>query len=135
MIDGVEEIRVGDEVHAFIVRASISEAPTGFLTKHEDPFQLGFIHYPLGHEIVAHRHPPVKRSVTSTSEVLHVRSGRVRVTWYDGSGRPVGSRELEPGDLLLNLIGGHSFDMLEETTLLEIKQGPYAGARDKEPIA
>jgi hypothetical protein len=42
---------------------------------------------------------------------------------------------LEPGDLLLNLIGGHSFDMLEETTLLEIKQGPYAGARDKEPIA
>ena len=35
------------------------------------------------------------------------------------------------GDFLLLLGGGHSFEMLEDSELIEIKQGPYAGDKDK----
>jgi len=45
--------------------------------------------------------------------------------------RYIGSRELESGDLILLCGGGHSFEMLEETTMIEVKQGPYAGDQDK----
>jgi hypothetical protein len=28
--------------------------------------------------------------------------------------------------------GGHGFEFLEETEMIEVKQGPYAGDKDKE---
>ena len=35
--------------------------------------------------------------------------------------------ELGPGDFLLSLTGGHSFEVLEDVRLIEVKQGPYPG--------
>jgi hypothetical protein len=36
------------------------------------------------------------------------------------------------GDVVVLLDGGHGFRMLEDTVLLEIKQGPYSGLGEKE---
>jgi len=44
----------------------------------------------------------------------------------------VASRELGAGDLVVSLAGGHGFRMLEDTVLLEVKQGPYGGLAEKE---
>lgn len=47
------------------------------------------------------------------------------------------SRVLGPGDVILLCGGGHSFKMLEDSSMIEVKQGPYAGENDKtrfEPI-
>ena len=33
--------------------------------------------------------------------------------------------------MLLLASGGHGFTMLEQTEMIEVKQGPYAGDRDK----
>ena len=38
---------------------------------------------------------------------------------------------LEEGDVILLAGGGHGFEILEETVMIEIKQGPYAGDADK----
>jgi hypothetical protein len=38
---------------------------------------------------------------------------------------------LEAGDVILLAAGGHGFTMLEPTEMIEVKQGPYAGDRDK----
>ena len=38
------------------------------------------------------------------------------------------------GDVILLLGGAHGFRMLEDAVLLEIKQGPYTGLREKEYI-
>lgn len=134
MIPGVVVVEVGEDVLAYVVRASVREAESGFLTDDSAPFQLGFIHHPEGHEIVPHRHLPVRREIVGTAEVVLVRSGRVKVRLFDGADEEVHRLILDAGDLILHLRGGHSFEMLEETTLLEIKQGPYAGSEDKEPI-
>ena len=36
------------------------------------------------------------------------------------------------GDVILLIEGGHGFEVLEEIEMVEVKQGPYAGERDKE---
>ena len=41
------------------------------------------------------------------------------------------------GDWIILLDGGHGFEILEPSVLFEVKQGPYAGDKDKvrfEPI-
>ena len=134
MIPGIERIEHGDCVRAMVIRSSVKPDQTEFLTPGDAPFQLGFICYPEGHKIPPHRHLPVSRALESTSEVLLVRSGRVRVQFYDRDSLEVASTLLEPGDVLLHLQGGHGFEMLEDAVLLELKQGPYAGTMDKEPL-
>ena len=42
------------------------------------------------------------------------------------------SRILKSGDVILLVSGGHDFEMLEDTEMIEVKQGPYAGEDDKE---
>ena len=42
------------------------------------------------------------------------------------------SRQLETGDLVISVGGGHGFRMLEDTVLFEVKQGPYGGGAEKE---
>ena len=41
------------------------------------------------------------------------------------------SRMLEAGDVVLLLDGGHSFDIIDDARMIEIKQGPYVGEADK----
>ena len=41
------------------------------------------------------------------------------------------SRVLESGDVILLCGGGHSLEMVEESSIIEVKQGPYAGENDK----
>jgi hypothetical protein len=43
----------------------------------------------------------------------------------------VDSRVLLTGDVILLAGGGHGFEMLEETEIIEVKQGPYDGDKDK----
>ena len=38
---------------------------------------------------------------------------------------------LHAGDVILLADGGHGFKMLEQSEIIEVKQGPYCGERDK----
>jgi len=86
---------------------------------------------PRGHLIPAHRHNEVTRQVGTTQEVLFIRSGRVRVDLYSLPDVYLTSRVLEAGDFILLSAGGHGLEMLEESEIVEVKQGPYAGEADK----
>jgi len=81
--------------------------------------------------IQSHVHNPVSREVRFTREVLIVKSGKLRVDLYDDDQQYVESAILGPGDIILLASGGHGFEMLEETEMIEVKQGPYAGDGDK----
>jgi hypothetical protein len=67
----------------------------------------------------------VERKASLTQEVLYVRKGRVRVDFYRENESYVDSREISTGDVILLSTGGHGFEMLEESELIEVKQGPY----------
>jgi len=39
---------------------------------------------------------------------------------------------LHQGDIVLLAFGGHGFEVIESCEMIEVKQGPYAGEKDKE---
>jgi hypothetical protein len=86
---------------------------------------------PAGYQIPPHVHNPVPREVIWTQEVLFIKSGKVRADFYDDDKNYLESRILEKGDVILLAGGGHGFEMLEESEMIEIKQGPYCGDKDK----
>jgi hypothetical protein len=106
-----------------------------FLTTSEYSQQLGYMARPRGHIIAPHRHNPVTRTVTYTREVVFVKSGLVRVHLYDDADSHITSKVLRTGDWILLAAGGHGFEMIDDSELIEVKQGPYAGVHDKTLIA
>jgi mannose-6-phosphate isomerase-like protein (cupin superfamily) len=102
-----------------------------FFTPSDFSQQLGYMNRPSGYVIPPHVHNPVPREVQYTKEVLFIKSGRVRVDFYDEDQSYLESRILETGDVILLAFGGHGFEMLEPTEMIEVKQGPYAGDQDK----
>lgn len=128
----VEEITWQGAALALIIRAALEPRQTTFLTPTDWKQQVGYIVYPRGGEIRRHVHRRLERHLVGTSEVLIVRSGRCLADIYNDGRELVATRELGPGDVLLMVSGGHGFRMLEDTTFVEVKQGPYTGVDEKE---
>jgi uncharacterized protein with PhoU and TrkA domain len=122
----------GGKSLAYIIRAEIDPKKTTFLTPSELKQQVGFVVYPAGGEVRRHVHRALERHLIGTSEVIIVRKGRCEIDVYDDERQLVASREIRPGDIMLMTGGGHGFRMLEDTVLLEVKQGPYTGIDEKE---
>lgn len=116
---------------AYILPAGgIGPGPT-FVTPDECSLQAGYLSHPAGYEVPRHFHNPIRRELVGTTEVLYIASGRCVVEFYDDDQRPVSSRDLVQGDLIVIVAGGHGFKMVEDTTILEVKQGPYPGPSEK----
>jgi hypothetical protein len=129
---GVEVFTDGGALLAYLIRHDSTSETTQFITSDDSNFQAGFVVYPSGGRVQAHIHLPVTRTVVGTSELLIIRSGRCIVDVYADDRRLIASREMQPGDSMLSVGGGHGFRMIEDTVLLEVKQGPYGGLAEKE---
>jgi len=131
-IDHVEHISSNGTSLAYIIKAAIDPKVTTFLTPSELKQQVGFVVYPAGGEVKRHVHRALERHLIGTSEVIVVRKGRCEIDIYNDDRQLVATREILSGDIMLMTGGGHGFRMLEDTVLLEIKQGPYTGIDEKE---
>jgi hypothetical protein len=127
----VETIVDGLEPIALIIRAQFDEPGLHFFTPPNFSQQLAVMRHPAGKKLEAHVHNLVNRQVLYTQEVLMIRKGKVRVTLYNSNRKRLCAPVLTAGDLILLCGGGHAFEMLEETAMVEVKQGPYAGDNDK----
>jgi hypothetical protein len=127
----IERIYAGDTELALIIRRSFHKEGIEFFTPTGYSQQIGYMNRPGGYLIPPHVHNPVPREVQFTKEVLFIRSGRVRVDFYSDAQEYLESTILETGDVILLAFGGHGFEMLEPTEMIEVKQGPYAGESDK----
>lgn len=126
-----EDILHHGKLLALILRASFHADGIRFFTPNDFSQQLGYMNRPRGYVIPPHVHNAVTRSVQYTKEVLFIKSGKVRVDFYDDAQNYLESRILGAGDVILLAFGGHGFEMLEPTEMIEVKQGPYAGDADK----
>jgi len=126
-----EEVIIDDSCGAIILRSTYKSEGLEFFTPDEFSQQLGYMNHARGYVIQPHVHNPVQREVHYTKEVLFIKSGRVRVDFYDDAQNYIKSRILNQGDVILLAFGGHGFEMLEASEIIEVKQGPYAGEADK----
>lgn len=134
----METIRNLDQTIAIILRAEYRAEGIQFFTSDTFSQQLAYMNRPTGYVIPPHVHNPVQRDVVWTQEVLFIRSGRMRVDFYTDGRHYLESRIVKTGDVVMLVAGGHGFEMLEPTEIIEVKQGPYSGDQDKtrfEPVS
>ncbi len=127
----IEKIKHKDKILGLIIRADYYKNGISFFTPDDFSQQLGYMNRPKDYVIPPHIHNLVERKVDMTQEVLVIRSGKVRVDFYNDSRNYLESRILQTGDIILLAHGGHGFKMLEPTEMVEVKQGPYCGEMDK----
>ena len=127
----IERIESGATIIAVIVHSDFFKDGIEFFTPDDFSQQLAYMNRPAGYTIAPHVHNAVPREVHFTQEVLFIKSGKLRIDFYEDDHNYLESRILCQGDVVLLACGGHGFEMLEASEIIEVKQGPYAGAKDK----
>jgi hypothetical protein len=128
----VERITHGSKVLAIILRSDYSKDGVSFVSPEDYPLQLGVHVRRQGEEVKPHLHKPFSNPErTASQEVFHVVYGEVRVELYD-EGEKVEECVLKDGDTILLASGGHGVKFLKDTKIIEVKQGPYRGVKEKE---
>jgi len=130
-MESIINIVFDEIVLATVIKSNFNKPGVSFFTPDEYSQQLAYMEHPKGKIIQPHVHNSVKREVHYTKEVLFIRKGKLRVDFYSNDQRYIKSAILETGDVILLSEGGHGFEVLEQLEMIEVKQGPYAGDKDK----
>jgi hypothetical protein len=131
-MENIERITDKDKVYAIVLRREFNSEGANFFTPSEFSQQLGMLIHKKGKIVQRHRHKLVKREIFRTQEVLVLLEGTIKVDLYDDKIRLLKSVTLSSGDTILLAQGGHRVEVLEDSKILEVKQGPYAGFDEKE---
>lgn len=127
----IDSITYENKILAIIIRTEFSKNGIEFFTPDDFSQQLAYMKRPKNYVIEPHVHNIVERKVDLTQEVLFIKSGKVRVDIYDDGQNYLESRLLNKGDVILFAHGGHGFEIIDEAEIIEVKQGPYLGDKDK----
>ena len=128
----IERIKYNGVTYAVLVRAKLPRTGYNFVSQDEDSLQVGVNHYKSGQLARPHFHLPAERALKDTLEMLHIDSGACLLSLYNDAKVRVYETRMESGDTVVLLAGGHALQMLDDTRIVEVKQGPYLGpARDK----
>jgi mannose-6-phosphate isomerase-like protein (cupin superfamily) len=127
----IEEVKDKNILLSIIIRSEFNSTGIEFFTPNDYSQQLAYMNRDKGYQIPPHLHNSVQRKVHHTQEVLFIKSGKVRVDYYDDDKKYLESKILLKGDVVLLAYGGHGFHMLETSEIIEVKQGPYSGDKDK----
>jgi len=95
--------------------------------------QLASLGLPKGTTFKPHKHiwklPTVDKTIAQESWV--VITGQVKCIFYDIDDTLLGEWFLYPGDCSMTFEGGHTYEIMEEGTLVyEYKTGPYTGVEN-----
>ncbi len=123
---GIERIVYNKAVLAIIFYNRPIDPGVHFFTDDHSSLQVGKQRRIKGERIKPHKHVAIKRDRKETlQEVLYIEKGKVKITFCTDDGKPLEDRVLGQGDMTLLIQGGHGFEFLEETEMIEVKQGPY----------
>jgi hypothetical protein len=127
----IEKIIYNNQLISLIIRKKFYKEGIEFFTADDSFQQIGYMNRNKGYEIEPHVHNKIERIVDRTQEVLFIKSGKVKIDYYNNEKIYLESRILSEGDVVFLASGGHGFLMLEKSEIIEVKQGPYCGDSDK----
>ncbi len=110
---------------------SIADIQKGltFFSEDKDFLQVGTWNYDKGKKLLAHIHNNAPREILRTQEFVFVVKGKMKTLLYDEHAQFIQEVVLNPQEGMILLSGGHGYEILEkETIIIEVKNGPYAGA-------
>jgi len=124
--DNTEHITTNGNTLAIVVRSSFNTPGLSFLTPDNFPLQMGMHLRPAKTHIEPHQHQPFTDIKTlPTQEFFYIIDGKVEVNLFYKK-KKHSTITLNKGDMIL-LNTGHEITFLEDTKIVEIKQGPYRG--------
>ncbi len=129
----IEKIEKDGTVLAIVVRHNYVSPGIDFVTGDSVPFQVGFHKREKGFRYRSHISLPFTQVQDFLpSKIYYVTKGKVGCDIYDDERQKLTYVELNSGDLIIFISGGHGTDILEDGEFIEIKQGPYRGTeKDK----
>ena len=132
----IEKIYNKKKLYALIVRNKYrNKKGINFFTDKNASQQVGFMKHKKDYIIFPHKHNKRKKNaiakIDSTTEVLIILKGILRVDFYDENEKYLFSKKLYSNDLIMLSSGGHGFKILKDVEMIEVKQGPYFVSKDK----
>ena len=107
------------------MRLSIMPKGSVSHTDGKQSLELLTLKYPRGSYLKAHIHLPRKKTNRHLQECFIVRKGRVRMDLYGPDKKFFKHIYLKTGQLFIALAGGHGFRIMEDTEIIELKNGPF----------
>ena len=109
--------------------ANLEDAKDGldFLSHDEDFIQVGTWNYKKGQVLPLHYHNEFERTALRTSECVFVFKGKIECNLHSEDGEFIETIIVNAGEFIINLSQAHESKILEDTIVLEVKNGPYFG--------
>ena len=95
------------------------------LTDPTQPLQIIAHKRNVGSHTKAHTHKPMERTTQSLQECLVVLKGKIKVDFYTPAQKLFKYIYVSAGQTIIFMNGGHAVHILEDTKLIEIKNGPF----------
>lgn len=123
----INNIIINNEIAAVLIPKDFAvDEGIKFYSKKNDEFQIGLMRRPKEYKISPHYHTKKIREIKHTSEALIVKKGSIKCCFFNQNDKnDTKSIIINEGDILIILKYAHSFDFLEESEVVEIKQGPF----------
>jgi len=132
MSDGIIRITSKGKQLAVIIKAKFKQDGLRFFVPEEYAQQLGYMNRPRGYNITPHIHKPILRKIRFSQETLFIRKGKVKIDFYDEKKHYIESRIVKQGDVIFMAFGGHGFRFMEDSEIIEVKQGPFL--KEAQPV-
>lgn len=127
----IEQLIYEDNIYAIIIYNNYYKKGINFFTPEYFSQQVGLINYPRGKVIEPHKHSATKIGTYSPIEILYIRKGQIKVSFYSEKNSLLGYRMIKKGDLILLVNVGHGLEIIKDAEMYIIKQGPYEYNKEK----
>ena len=128
----IEKVSHKKKLFALIVRSNFRKKNgINFFTDKFSTQQFGYMKHEKNYLIKPHKHNKRLTKILTTTEVIVLFKGILRVDFYDNKKKYLFSKKIFANDIIMLVNGGHGFKILKNVEMLEVKQGPYSLSKDK----
>jgi len=127
----MQMIEINGKVYGYAIDTKNMKEGVNFITSGSENLEVGLMKHKQGKRIIPHIHMNIKREIYGTQEVIYIKEGKLLVEFYDDAKIKCGQIILEKEHIIVLTGGAHGFVMLEDTEMIEVKNGPYANDLDK----
>ena len=129
----IKKIEYKKKIYAIIVTpSSLKRNGITFFTNNSFNQQVGFMKHKKNKVIFPHLHKKVFRKLSTTTEVIFILKGTLRIDFYNLKKKYLFSKIVKKNSLIILINGGHGFKVSNDIEMIEVKQGPYVESKDKE---
>ena len=110
-----------------LIGVRLKKIPRGSIpmTDEIEPLQIVTLKHSRSTYLKAHMHSPKRRMTRKLQECLMVKKGKVKIDLYGPDKKLFKKIILKSGDFFLLVAGGYGIHLLENSELIEVKNGPF----------